>query len=133
MTDTELDQAIAEEVFGLSPCTFEIDGQFSAWATSWKCEHDTNYMGKCYPANEEAINHPHSPLEDYCGKDYGLVLNHLTYELGVRPTMSFGANGIWSVKLRGTSNQGYILIKAEPLERAVAEAALLWVRSHGDA
>ncbi len=59
----ELDIRIASEVMGLRPCHFTQEARWSAWATSWRCRCATNE--KCYPENESAIEHPHSPLARY--------------------------------------------------------------------
>lgn len=59
----ELDVKIAQIVMGLRPCHFTVEGIFSAWATMWRCRCDTT--GKCYPENQDAIDHGHSPLRKY--------------------------------------------------------------------
>ena len=75
----ELDAMVAERVMGLHPCTFTAQDAWSAFATSWVCEHaieksendqmrryyPVGYQSKCYPSNTEAMNHPHSPLLAY--------------------------------------------------------------------
>lgn len=61
--DRELDVRIAQEVMGLRPCHFTVEGIFSAWATIWRCRCATTQ--KCFPENEDAITHSHSPLRKY--------------------------------------------------------------------
>lgn len=59
----ELDVQIARQVMNLRPCYFTVDGMFSAWATIWRCRCATTE--KCYPENQNAIEHAHSPLQKY--------------------------------------------------------------------
>jgi hypothetical protein len=59
----ELDVRIAEEVMGLRPCHFLVEGIFSGWATIWRCRCATTH--KCFPENQSAIDHSYSPLRKY--------------------------------------------------------------------
>lgn len=61
--DRELDVRIAHEVMGLRPCHFTVKGIYSAWATIWECRCETT--SKCFPENQDAIDHGHSPLRKY--------------------------------------------------------------------
>ncbi|MCI0564391.1 MAG: hypothetical protein MN733_38455 [Nitrososphaera sp.] len=68
MTDTPegdraIDVRIAREIFNKKPCHFTIDGIFSIWATCWKCRCQDSE--NCYPENQDAIEHGHSPLRRY--------------------------------------------------------------------
>lgn len=58
-----LDIRIAREVLGKQPCHFMETARFSAWATAWQCRCKTTE--KCYPENQDAIEHAHSPLSKY--------------------------------------------------------------------
>ena len=59
----EMDAQIAEKVMGLNPCTFKGKGGISGLLTFWECECGGN--SKCFPVNQEAVDHPHSPLDRY--------------------------------------------------------------------
>lgn len=59
----ELDIKIARDVMGLRPCQFSVKAMFSAWATIWQCRCETTQ--KCYPENQDAVEHGHSPLRKY--------------------------------------------------------------------
>lgn len=59
----DLDIKIASEVMGRRPCHFMVEGIYSAWATIWRCRCSTSE--KCYPENQDAIDHAHSPLPKY--------------------------------------------------------------------
>src|SRR5690606_36013416 len=63
LTGRELDAAVAERVMGLRPCRFRETGRISGLATMWQCEHGTRRT--CYPVNQDAVDHPHSPLHHY--------------------------------------------------------------------
>lgn len=62
-TNRELDVQIARDVMGRRPCQFSVGAMFSAWATVWQCRCETT--NGCYPENQDAIDHGHSPLRKY--------------------------------------------------------------------
>lgn len=58
-----LDIRIARDVLNKRPCHFREVAHFSAWATGWQCLCKTTE--ECYPENQDAIEHAHSPLSKY--------------------------------------------------------------------
>lgn len=59
----QIDIQIARDVLGKKPCLFRETAMFSAWLTAWQCACE-NTSG-CYPENQHAQDHGHSPLAKY--------------------------------------------------------------------
>jgi hypothetical protein len=97
-TDRELDARLARDLFGMKPARMKPSGSISGLVTMWECEDWAVGGVACYPTNEEAINHPHSPLMHYSStwKGMGLVVEAMramgwTFRLIVHPQWDFEA------------------------------------------
>lgn len=128
----ELDAAIAEHVLGLKPCTFREMGTISGLHTLWQCEH--RICETCFPTNEEAIKHRHSPLHRY-SEDIKAAWEVMDRMSGVEEPWGLFEpdlfcskldNRNWVFRLRSTCGS-VVEIEAESPPLAICRGALMMV------